>query len=132
MKVEDIVTTAKDSMTVRRVFADPVERGGVTVIAAAAVSGGGGGGTGTDDAGKEGSGGGFGAGARPVGVYVVSDGRVRWQPAVDVNRLVTVAGVVTVAMTIAALRIAGLRHRHHAATARNHSGIRHRREKASR
>lgn len=132
MKVEDVLTTAKDSMTVRRVFADPVERGGVTVIAAAAVSGGGGGGTGTDDAGKEGSGGGFGVGAKPVGAYVVSEGRVRWQPAVDVNRLVTVAGVVAVAMTIAALRLAGLRNRHHPAAARNQGGIRHRREKASR
>ncbi|WP_033243125.1 spore germination protein GerW family protein [Nocardia carnea] len=114
MKVDDILTTAKDSMSVRRVFADPVERDGITVITAAAVSGGAGGGAGTDEEGKEGSGGGFGVGAKPVGAYVVADGRVRWQPAVDVNRLMTVAGCVAVALTFAGLRLARLRARHHA------------------
>ncbi|WP_280461293.1 spore germination protein GerW family protein [Nocardia carnea] len=114
MKVDDILATAQDSMSVRRVFADPVERDGVMVITAAAVSGGAGGGTGTDEEGKEGSGGGFGVGAKPVGAYVVADGRVSWEPAVDVNRLITVAGFVTVAVTFAGLRLAGLRARNRA------------------
>lgn len=112
MKIDDILTTAKDSMSVRRAFADPVERDRATVITAAAVSGGAGGGSGTDEKGKEGSGGGFGVGAKPVGAYVLADGRVRRQPAADVNRLIVVAGFVAVAVTFAGLRLAGLRARH--------------------
>ena len=35
-----------------------------------------------------GSAGGFGVRARPVGAYVIDGERVRWRPAVDVNRIV--------------------------------------------
>ena len=56
-----------------------------------------------------GDGGGFGVLARPVGVYVLTDGRVEWQPAVDVNRIVTVAVLGGVA--IAWLVSRGLRRR---------------------
>ncbi|WP_406233039.1 spore germination protein GerW family protein [Nocardia sp. NBC_01009] len=111
MKVEDVLARTKDSMTVERVFAEPVERDGTTVITAAAISGGAGAGAGTDVEGKEGSGGGFGVGAKPVGAYVLKDGQVRWQPAIDVNRLVTIAGVVTIVAAIVGLRIASLRAR---------------------
>ena len=72
-----------DAVTVKRVFGDPVEREGVTVIPAAAVRGGAGGGG--DNEGN--GGGGFGVVARPVGVYVIRDGHVTWRPAVDANRL---------------------------------------------
>ena len=75
-------------------FAEPYEKDGVTVIAAAAVTGGAGGGSGADPAGQHGEGGGFGAGARPVGAYVVRDGSATWRPALDLNRLLTVVGVV--------------------------------------
>ncbi|WP_330181818.1 spore germination protein GerW family protein [Nocardia sp. NBC_01503] len=109
MKVEDVLAAAKDSITVRRVYAEPVERDGTTVIAAAAVSGGGGGGGGTDGGGQEGSGGGFGVGAKPVGAYVIQDGRVSWLPAVDVNRLMTVLGVVVVAGLAIGARIVKVR-----------------------
>ncbi len=96
MKPDEILATAKDSMTVRRVYAEPIERDGVTVVAAAAVSGGGGGGAGTEKDGSEGSGGGFAVNAKPVGAYIIKSGRVSWRPAVDVNRLITVLGVVAV------------------------------------
>jgi hypothetical protein len=43
-----------------RVFAEPYEKDGVTVIAAATVAGGAGGGGGHDERGQEGEGGGFG------------------------------------------------------------------------
>ena len=43
-----------------------------------------------------GSGWGFGAGATPAGVYVIRDGIVRWEPAVDRNRVIFVAGLVTI------------------------------------
>jgi uncharacterized spore protein YtfJ len=63
------------------------------------VAGGGGGGTGQDAEGQQGDGGGFGVVARPAGAFVIKDGAVKWQPAVDPNRLVlAVASVVIVAL----------------------------------
>lgn len=109
MKVEEVLATAKDTMTVRRVFAEPVERDGITLIAVATVSGGGGGGGGSDKEGQEGSGGGFGMGAKPVGAYVVKDGQVHWHPAVDVNRLVATIGLVALTALIVGARIVRVR-----------------------
>ena len=77
---------------VERVFGSPVEREGVTVIPVAKMrtgGGGGGGGGGDDHAGGSGEGGGFGVIGKPVGVYVLKDGRVDWQPAIDVNQIVS-------------------------------------------
>src|SRR3954454_16080590 len=91
MSLSQLLDTVRDSMTVRRVFGDPYERDGVTVIPAATVRGAGGGGGGKDERGQEGDGGGFVLTARPAGAYVVKDGEVSWQPAVDVNRIVAVA-----------------------------------------
>ncbi|GAA3168992.1 hypothetical protein GCM10010531_22550 [Blastococcus jejuensis] len=92
MRTDELATTLRDGMTVSRVFGEPYERDGVTVIPAAAVRGGAGGGTGKkDETGEEGEGGGFGLVARPAGAYVIKDGAVTWLPAVDVNRIVTTA-----------------------------------------
>jgi uncharacterized spore protein YtfJ len=104
MKVDELMALAKDSISVRRVFAEPVERDGMTVIAVASVGGGGGGGGGKDKDGQEGEGGGFGIGAKPAGVYTIKDGKVRWLPAVDVNRLFTVVGAVAIAFLISRSR----------------------------
>ena len=52
MKVTEILSAAKDAITVKRVYAEPYEKDGLTVIAAAVVSGGAGGGTGHDDKGQ--------------------------------------------------------------------------------
>jgi uncharacterized spore protein YtfJ len=84
---------AKDAMTVRRVFGDSYQVDGATVIPVAVVKGGGGGGggegRGPDQQGSgTGAGMGFGVNVRPLGVYVVKDGDVRWQPAVDVMRII--------------------------------------------
>ena len=100
MKIVDAFEAATDAMTVTRVFAEPYERDGVTVIVAAAVTGGAGGGAGADPAGQQGEGGGFGAGARPVGAYVIRDGRATWRPALDLNRLLTLVGVVALAYVL--------------------------------
>ena len=81
--VDEILGGARDAITVRRVFGEPIEQEGVTIIPAAAVRGGGGGGGDSEGNG----GGGFGVSARPIGAYVIRDGEVRWRPAVDVNRL---------------------------------------------
>jgi hypothetical protein len=75
------------------------------VIAAATVAGGAGGGGGHDERGQEGEGGGFGVSARPAGAYVIKDGRVRWRPAVDVNRLVATVGAVAIAYLFTRARI---------------------------
>ena len=80
MKLEELVTTARDAITVKRVFAEPYEKDGVTVIPAAIVAGGGGGGGGHDEHGQEGEGGGFGVRSRPAGAYVLDGSTVRWRP----------------------------------------------------
>jgi uncharacterized spore protein YtfJ len=100
MKVNELLGIAGETMTVRRVYAEPYEKDGVTVIAGAVVSGGGGGGGGHDNQGQEGEGGGFGLTARPAGAFVIKGGKVRWRPAVDVNRLATIAGLVAVAYLV--------------------------------
>lgn len=101
MKLSEVLSTAGDAITVRRVYADPYEKDGVTIIAGAMVAGGGGGGGGHDEKGQEGEGGGFGVNARPSGAFIIKDGRVSWRPAVDVNQLFAVIGAVAVATLFA-------------------------------
>jgi len=96
VKLEDLVTTAGDAVTVKRVYAEPYEKDGVTVITAATVAGVGGGGGGRDERGQEGEGGGFTLTARPTGAYIIKDGSVSWRPAVDLNRLITTFGAIAV------------------------------------
>lgn len=83
MNVTEMLSDAREAMTVKRAYGDPIEREGLTIVPVADVRGGGGGG---GDAQNNG-GGGFGLAARPVGVYVVKNGEVAWEPAVDVNRI---------------------------------------------
>jgi uncharacterized spore protein YtfJ len=105
MKVDELIAKTKDSLEAKRVYAEPYEKDGITVIAAATLAGGAGGGTGHDEKGQEGEGGGFGLTAKPVGAYVIKDGKVRWEPAIDVNRLVATAGAVAIAALFVTLRI---------------------------
>ena len=97
MKVTEALSAANDAITVKRVFAEPYEKDGMTVIPAAAVAGGAGGGSGTDPQGQQGEGGGFGANARPVGAYVIKDGQLHWRPAIDANRIITMVGLMVIA-----------------------------------
>jgi uncharacterized spore protein YtfJ len=69
---------------------------GALVEVAAIVFGGGGGGGGGDNEGNGGGGTGFGLRARPVGAFVVRDGEVRWEPALDVTRLAILGQVVAI------------------------------------
>ena len=87
MDLMETISTARDAITVKRVYGEPYERNGVVVIPAAAVQGGGGGGGGEGD-GQSGSGGGFGLRARPVGAYVIRGEQVSWEPAMDLNRVI--------------------------------------------
>ena len=102
VKLDQLITTARDAITVKRVFAEPYEKEGVTVITAAPLAGGGGGGGGGhDDRGQAGEGGGFGLSARPTGAYVIKEGKVMWRPAVDVNRLLGTVGAVVIVYLLA-------------------------------
>ena len=119
MDVHEVMNHARDAMTVKRVFGDPYEKDGVTVIPVASIMGGAGagGGTGagpkpeggTEEAGEEGTAGaadsgygmGYGLRATPAGVYVIKDGEVEWKPALDMNRLTLQrAGVAIVALLV--------------------------------
>jgi hypothetical protein len=105
VKIDEVLARAAESLEARVVFAEPVERDGVTVVAAARVLGGGGGGNGLDRRGVSGDGAGFGLLARPVGAYVIKGGEVRWEPAVDVNRVVATVGVVAVTALLVVGRV---------------------------
>jgi len=105
MDVEEMIGKARDAITVKRVYGDPYERDGVTVIPAAAVGGGGGGGSGEGPEGEgSGGGGGFGVGARPVGAYVIRDGDVSWVPAPDATRIALQALIALAAVALLLLR----------------------------
>ena len=94
--IEELMEGHRDAITVKKVFGEPFEKNGVTVIPAAKVMGGGGGGAGeSPEGGGQGSGSGFGIAAQPAGAYVIRGDEVMWQPAVDVNRII--AGVLLLA-----------------------------------
>jgi uncharacterized spore protein YtfJ len=76
--------------SVRRAFGEATMQDGSIVIPVARVFGGGGGGEGGrgGEDGEQGIGGGYGLRVSPVGVFVIRDGEVTWQPALDINRIV--------------------------------------------
>jgi uncharacterized spore protein YtfJ len=84
MNVDEMLTGVRDALTVKRVYGDPIERDGILIIPAAKIRGGGGGGSDSENN----AGGGWGMTAKPVGAFVVRDGNVTIEPAVDVNRVV--------------------------------------------
>src|SRR5262245_56601687 len=85
--LDSLLRGHRDAITVRRIYGDPVEADGITLVPAAAVFGGTGGGGDVDGNG----GGGFGLAGRPVGAWVIRDGQVTWQPAIDVGRIAVLA-----------------------------------------
>lgn len=92
MNALDRIDQARDAITVRRVYGEPYQEEGVTVIPAASVMGGGGGGSNTLGNG----GGGFGLSARPSGAWVIKDGDAHWRPALDLNRVIFVGQIVAI------------------------------------
>jgi uncharacterized spore protein YtfJ len=97
MEVGDVITQARDTLTVKRVFGDPYERNGVTVIPVAKVQGGAGGGDGEGPQGQgKGSGSGFGMNARPVGAYLIKGDELTWRPALDFNKVILGGQIVAI------------------------------------
>ena len=107
MDAQELLSQARDSISVKRVFGEPYERNGVTVIPVAKVGGGAGGGGGTGDGSNgqpagEGWGGGFGLGGKPVGAYVIRGEDVRFEPAIDrgaiIVRAITLIGLLVLVL----------------------------------
>jgi len=99
MNVDEMLQGARDTLTVSRVYGEPIERNGVTLIPAAEVLGGGGGGS--DEANN--GGGGFGVRARPVGVWIIRGDEVAWEPAFDATK-VALRGMLVAIIGLFALR----------------------------
>jgi uncharacterized spore protein YtfJ len=100
MDVPEGLKGTYDAVTVHRVYGDPIERDGVMIIPAAAVMGGVGFGGGEDGNGAHGAGGGSGINARPVGVYKIVDGKVTWEPAIDLTRVIVGGQIVAIAFLL--------------------------------
>ncbi|HEV8534163.1 MAG TPA: sporulation protein [Candidatus Limnocylindria bacterium] len=98
MNAIEMVNQAKDAMSVKRVYGEPYQQDGVTIIPAASVMGGGGGGGDT----QGNAGGGFGIRARPAGAWVIKDGQARWQPALDLNRVILMGQIVAIVALLVA------------------------------
>ncbi|HET8522348.1 MAG TPA: spore germination protein GerW family protein [Thermomicrobiales bacterium] len=112
MDVQAILSQARDAITVKRVFGEPIERNGVTVIPVANIAGGGGGGSGggsSEDGSGSGGGVGYGMKATPAGVYVIEGDEVSWEPALDLNRVILGGQIVAIVLFLVIRSI--LRHR---------------------
>lgn len=109
-----VIRVAGDALNVRRVFGEPVVGDGVTLVPVAKVMGGSGSGYGSGELGGgtsaaqtrgegtgSGGGGGFAVRVKPVGVYVVRGAEVRWQPALDLNRVILGGQVVGAVVAVA-------------------------------
>ena len=101
MNAVETVNQARDALTVRRVYGEPYQEEGVTIIPAATVMGGGGGGG--DPVGNGGAG--FGLVARPAGAWVIKNGDAHWRPALDLNRVILVGQVVAIVALVTARSI---------------------------
>jgi uncharacterized spore protein YtfJ len=92
----------------RAVYAEPVERGGVTVIPVAKVRWGFGGGSGSEKEG--GSGGGGGVQASPLGFIEIHDGVAEFRPIKDQTaEVLTALPMVIAGGIVAAIVLRGLR-----------------------
>lgn len=119
MNLQEIMTQARDALTVKRVFGEPVEEQGVTIIPVASIRGGAGGGESAgSDSGPHGAGTGFGIIAKPAGAYVVKDGNASWRPALDVNRVILGGQAVAIVALLTVRAI--VRSRAASAAARTH------------
>jgi hypothetical protein len=102
MEVQELIAGSRDTISAKRVYGEPYEKNGLTVIPAAVVRGGAGGGVGERDGKETGKGGGYGMNARPSGAWIIDGTQVNWKPAIDVNRIVLggqLIGLVAILVT---------------------------------
>jgi uncharacterized spore protein YtfJ len=85
MQASEFLPQLNDTLTKNRVYSEPIQQNGVTIIPAAAVRGGGGV---RKDGAEDQERGGLGIMARPVGAYVIRGDDVKWKPAFDLSRAV--------------------------------------------
>lgn len=104
MGLREVLGYATEAAQVRRIFGEPIERDGVTVVPVAVVrvGAGGGSGSGPEGVGGDGLGAGYGLTARAAGVYVIREGDVEWRPAVDVTAVVLGGQLVAVVALLVA------------------------------
>src|ERR687883_652094 len=100
MHVHELLAQARDVMTVKRVFGEPIEKNGLIIVPVANVLGGAGGGSGPASSGENAAGGGLGVWATPAGVYVIRDQTVTWQPALNLNRVILGGQLVAIALLL--------------------------------
>jgi uncharacterized spore protein YtfJ len=113
--VLETIREAVDNASAGRVFGTPFTQDGVTVLPVAKVSGGGGTGPKVEGQEASGSGGGMGLSAKPLGVFVVKEGKVGWRPAVDINKIIMGGQIVAVVALLTIRAIAKARARRLAA-----------------
>jgi uncharacterized spore protein YtfJ len=102
MELPEVLGRAADAAQVRRVFGEPIERDGLTIVPTASIRGGAGGGGGRGQRPKEGegegegAGGGYGFTAHPTGVFVIRGDQVEWRPALDLGKVILGGQLVAV------------------------------------
>ena len=97
MEPLEVLHDTEESLNARRVFGEPIQVDGATILPVAVVGGGGGAGTRADHQ----HGVGFGLRARPAGVYVIKDGEARWRPALNLNLIIAGGQLVALAGMLA-------------------------------
>jgi uncharacterized spore protein YtfJ len=100
MKAQELLSRASDAMQAKRVFGEPYEKNGITVIPVAVVRGGWGGGGQGQSEDQSGWGGGGGLAARGLGAFVIKGDTVTWQPAIDVNRVILMGQMLALALIL--------------------------------
>lgn len=96
MDTRQTLSGVQTALGAHRVFGAPIHSNGSTIIPAASIRSGGG--VGGRD--QERGGAGFGLRARPVGVYVLHEGKVSWRPAVDITRVIARGQLVALALML--------------------------------
>jgi uncharacterized spore protein YtfJ len=100
MELPEVLGRTAEAAQVRRVFGEPIEREGLTVVPTAVVRAGAGGGQGRRPkegrSDSEGVGGGYGFIARPAGVFVIRGDQVEWRPALDLGKVIIGSQLVAI------------------------------------
>lgn len=100
----NMMIKVRELLTVERIVGEPIREGGVTMIPVVSIRGaggfGGGRGTSSDNESGYGEGGGFAISGRSVGMYVLKDGSLEWQPAIDYTRMFVVSCAAIVAISL--------------------------------